>query len=315
MTWIPAGSNLYIHDTAPFLLERIDGNWILRDARDKTQAIPFSDIFNNPVFPIDLSNADVIVKTLQSLGSIVGQSLQILGNIVGNSIESLGAIVGDSLNITNNAQAKHFRGESANTPNSPAFSIQGDSNTGFYHISDGVFGWSSNGIKKGEFGADFGGFNGNIVQVISGTQNFQTVIATISFQNINSASGVVWETSIIPKLANSRIFILYYLSVVNSVSFSGYRVSNKINAGSYSVIYNPQIPSSQGAISLGVVSFNYNMLAIPVLHSPSYVKGDTLTYKVEGSSYDASTTQTTNVLRAGGNNGHSEVYIMEIANI
>jgi hypothetical protein len=273
MSWIKQNENSYIHDIAPFTLQLIGGAWFVVDSRDQSKAIPFNDIFNNPVYSIDFSNETIL--------------------------------------------AKHFRAEAANTPNSPGYSFQSDSNTGFYHISDGIVGFSSNGTKRGEFGSDYGGFNGNIIQVISGTQNFQTVISTISFQNINSASGVVWETSIVPKLANSRIFILYYLSVNNSANFSGYRISNKINAGSYSVIYNPQLTSTQGALSTGSLSGNYSMLAIPVLHSPSYVKGDTLTYKVEGSSYDVANTQTTNLLRtgAGANSGHSEVYIMEIANI
>jgi hypothetical protein len=208
MSWIPAGSNLYIHDTAPFLLERIDGNWILRDARDKTQAIPFSDIFNNPVFPIDLSNADVIVKTLQSLGSILGASIQ-----------SLGAIIGDSLNITNSALAKHFRGESANSPNSPVFSIQGDINTGFYHISDGVFGWSSNGIKHGQFGAGYGGFTGNVIQVVSATKSDTFVSSTASFVDITGLS-----LSITPKYSNSIILLFSSISDgTNSSSVLNYK--------------------------------------------------------------------------------------------
>jgi hypothetical protein len=272
MSWVKQNENSYIHDTAPFILQLIGGTWFVLDSRDQSKAIPFDDIFNNPVYSIDFSNETIL--------------------------------------------AKHFRAEAANTPNHPGFSFQSDSNTGFYHISDGIVGFSSNGTKRGEFGASYGGFNGNLIQVISSTQNFLTAISTISYQNINSSSGVVWETSIIPKLPNSRIFILYYLSVLNTLNFGGYRISNKINAGSYSVIYNPQFAAGTGALSLGSsLVASYSMLLIPVLHSPSYAIGDTLTYKVEGSSYDALNTLNTNFQRVGGNNGHSEVYIMEIANI
>jgi len=64
--------------------------------------------------------------------------------LIVNSLESLG-----------NVKALHFRGELANSPETPAFSSQGDADTGFYHISSGKFGFSSNGIKTMEFGADF----------------------------------------------------------------------------------------------------------------------------------------------------------------
>ncbi len=298
MSWIKSGENLYSHDTAPFVLEKVNGTWGIRDTRDKSQFIPFSDIFNNPVFPIDLSNADVIVKTLQSLG----------------------AIIGDSLNITNTAQAKHFRGEPVNSPNSPAFSIQGDANTGFYHISDGVFGFSSNGLKRGEFGANYGGFTGNLIQLNSFTQNFQTTITTVTFSNINSSSGVIWEISIIPKLANSKIFILYKFGTYLNSGYGGIKILNKINAGgTYSTIYDPQkTGNDQNAIDFGVgSSFNNQLVNIPVIHSPVYNVGDTLFYKVMGSVYSVGQALTINDVRTvtGANSGHSEAYILEIANI
>jgi microcystin-dependent protein len=121
MSWIKIDDNLYCHDKAPYGLIRIDSNWEVFDLRDKSKFIDFSDIFNNPVFPIDFSNSDLIVKSLESLG---------------------------------NVKALHFRGELANSPTTPAFSSQGDIDTGFYHISSGKFGFSSNGIKTMEFDTD-----------------------------------------------------------------------------------------------------------------------------------------------------------------
>jgi len=321
MSWIKSGENLYSHDKAPFVLENVNGTWGIRDTRDKTQFIPFSDIFNNPVFPLDLSNADVIVKTLQSLGSIVGQSLQILGSIVGNSIESLGAITGNTLTITNAILGKHFRGENAGGSATPIFSAQGDINTGFYHISDGVFGWSSNGIKKGEFGSSYGGFTGNIVQIVSATQNFQTVITTNTFQNINSGSGIIWEASIIPKMSNSKFFVLYKLATSNGGSgdYFGFKILNKVNSGgTYTTIYDPQKSSNdQNAIEIGATTTGFYMIPIiPTLHAPTYLLGDTLFYKIMGAIFSSSTL-TINQSRTGTgtNSGHSEVYILEIANI
>jgi hypothetical protein len=174
MNWIPAGSNLYIHDTAPFLLERIDGVWCLRDTRDKTQAIPFSDIFNNPVFPIDLSNADVIVKTLQSLG----------------------AITGDSLSIINTVSGTHLRAEGANSPTSPAHSFKNEISTGMYRESAGKLSFSALGNKG--FSIDSNGYlqkTNNVAghferttsYLVSTVVNFDTAI--LNNTNYNTTNG------------------------------------------------------------------------------------------------------------------------------
>ena len=82
-----------------------------------------------------------------------------------NSLESIG-----------NIKAPHFRGELTNSPTTPSFSSQGDIDTGFYHISSGKFGFSSNGIKTMEFDTDFTVLNksnlmpvGTIIQSIRET--------------------------------------------------------------------------------------------------------------------------------------------------
>ena len=143
MSWIKIDDNLYCHDEAPYGLIRVDGSWKVYDLRDKAKFIDFTDIFNNPVFPADFSNSDLIVKSLESIGNI---------------------------------KAPHFRGELANSPSTPAFSSQGDIDTGFYHISSGKFGFSSNGVKTIEFDTDFTVLNksnlmpvGTIIQSIRET--------------------------------------------------------------------------------------------------------------------------------------------------
>lgn len=143
MSWIKIDDNLYCHDEAPYGLIRVDGSWKVYDLRDKAKFIDFTDIFNNPVFPVNFSTSDLIVNSLESIGNI---------------------------------KAPHFRGELANSPSTPAFSSQGDIDTGFYHISSGKFGFSSNGIKTMEFDTDFTVLNksnlmpvGTIIQSIRET--------------------------------------------------------------------------------------------------------------------------------------------------
>ena len=191
MSWVKISNDLYINTNSSYSIEKIDETWNLIDSKEKRNFIPISDIYNNPVFPfptIDFPNTDLIVK----------------------SLESLSYINGESANINEVAKAKHFRGEISDTPETPAFSSQGDPNTGFYHISNGKFGYSSNGLKMGEFGNGYGGFKGNILQVQSSHK-----LDTTTFGNAyGSVSGL--SVSITPKFNNSKILIL--LNVHTGVS-------------------------------------------------------------------------------------------------
>jgi hypothetical protein len=128
MAWIKLSEELYLSDQSPYSLEKIDGIWYVVDNSTQKKSIPFADIFNNPVFPIDYSNTDLIVKSLTSPGVIEG---------------------------------KHFRGESANTPGTPAFSFQGDIDTGFFRKSANVMGISSGGTEVSEIN-NFGVLNGTL---------------------------------------------------------------------------------------------------------------------------------------------------------
>ena len=114
MSWIQQNANLYINSDAPFSLQYIGSSWYLIDNRDQSKAIPFSDIFNNPVFSIDLSLADVLVK---------------------------------SLSATNAVSGAHLRSETANTPSTPGHSFKGEISSGFYRESAGVMAFSSLGNK------------------------------------------------------------------------------------------------------------------------------------------------------------------------
>lgn len=233
MSWTKLNDNLYSHDVAPFMLEKIEGIWGVRDARDKTQFIPFSDIFNNPVFSIDFTNSDLIVKSLTSSGAIEGLSL----------------------NITNSSNSRHFRGEFSGGASTPSFSAQTDINTGFFSKSDGVFGFSSNGVEHGEFGNGFGGFTGNIIQVAyneiltSGVYS-STMIPVDNTIPQQSEGAEILTCSITPRYANSILYI-------ESNSFIGENTNN-----ADSIVQALFRDSTADAIS---VSFNN---ANPVSSSP-----------------------------------------------
>lgn len=221
MSWIKQSDELYINDQTFFSLEKMDGIWYVINNKDNFKSIPFTDIFNNPVFPIDLSNVDLIVK----------------------SIVSTGAISGNSLDITNTATAKHFRAEGSNTPTTPGFSFQGDINTGFFRKSEDTFGFSAGGIQYGEFGVGYGGFTGNIIQVVNSINTYKQLITNTSYQDLLSGIGVVWETSITPKYANSKILIIQNVQgliyIAASTNYFGIGISKKISTGSYNLILDP----------------------------------------------------------------------------
>ena len=121
MSWIQQNANFYIHSDAPFSLQYIGTTWYLVDNRDQSKAIPFSDIFNNPSFPIDLSTVDVLVKSLSSSTTV-----------------SAGTVLSGT----------HIRGEAANTPSTPAHSFKTEISSGFYRESSGVLAMAVLGNKQ-----------------------------------------------------------------------------------------------------------------------------------------------------------------------
>ena len=170
MSWIKQNNNLYTHSDAPFSLQYIGSTWYLVDNRDQSKAIPFSDIFNNPAFPVDFLNSDLLVNSLDS---------------------------------TTFVKATHLRSEGANTPATPGHSFKNEINSGLYRESAGKLAFSVLGNKVGEIGAGYGGFTGNIIQVVQTTTNGTAVTTGTSYQNYTALA-----CSITPKYNNSKVMIM-----------------------------------------------------------------------------------------------------------
>lgn len=266
MTWIKQSDELYINDQTFFSLEKIDGIWYVINNKDNFKSIPFTDIFNNPVFPIDLSNVDLIVKSLVSTG----------------------AISGNSLDITNTATAKHFRGEAANTPATPALSFQTDLDTGLYRISDNVVGFSANGARQGEFGVGYGGFTGNIIQAQFGSVSTPINTTNTSFQS----TGL--NVSITPKYINSKILIFGNCQGVYS---SSNYVSLRLVRDGNQIYY---IQDLQSSARNSTVGFSF-------IESPSSISS--LNYAIQYKAYSAGTAYFNDW---GANNVLSTIIAMEI---
>lgn len=286
MSWNLVSPNTWSNSNSPYIIKYDNnlGQYIVENVNGEN-FIPLSDIFNNPAFPIDLSNVDVLVKSLTSSGIVSGT---------------------------------HLRSEALNTPATPGHSFKTEINSGFYRKSAGVLAFSILGNQNGEIGAGYGGFPGNLIQLVSDTQNYLTQNSGTSYVDIIKALSTVWEFSITPKLPNSKIFVLYKLLAAIGNDYYGFRIQRKVNSGgTYVTVYNPHTVSGGGAGEYGTTTVNggYISPVIPVMDIPTYTLGDSIFYKIAVSCYSGGQTISVNVQRTGtgSNNGHSEVYLGEIA--
>ena len=92
----------------------------------------------------------------------------------------------------------------------PTISIGNQTNKGFYHEGTNKIGVSVGGVKVGEIGAGYGGFTGNIIQVVSATKTdtFTDSSNPATWVNIPGLS-----VSITPKYTSSKILILFNLTM------------------------------------------------------------------------------------------------------
>lgn len=154
---------------------------------------------------------------------------------------------------------------------------------------------------------------GSVIQTVSETNNYTNSFGT-TYTDILESLKVVWETSITPKSVNSKFLIMYKLSFTVNAVTTGFRVLQKVGSDSYSIIYKPEelnASSPFAPVDFGsdTVVFRSNSI-VPVYSQPSYVLGDSLTFKIQGAT-SSGTISGFNTTRTG-NNGHSEVFIQEI---
>lgn len=162
---------------------------------------------------------------------------------------------------------KHFRTEGANTPATPGFSFQGDINTGFFRKSEDTVGFSAGGAQYGEFGVGYGGFTGNIIQVVQEQSNTRYAVSNGNF--VQASDGV----SITPKYTNSKFLIIYICSMNNNGN-NGYDFARKIGSGS--IVFN--ISGKSWGINSSAHATTWNVLNLMFLDSPTLSNLDPITY-------------------------------------
>lgn len=156
---------------------------------------------------------DVTGNTTLDANLSVGGTTSLTGNLaVGGTTSLTGnvAINTDKFNVTastGNTTIAGTLGISNGTALAPAITPSGDTNTGLYSVGADKIGFAANGVRQGEFGVGYGGFTGNIIQVVSG--ELTTRATTISTTFVNTGL----SATITPRYTTSKILVLVNLTI------------------------------------------------------------------------------------------------------
>ena len=165
------------------------------------------------------------------------------------------------------------------SPLLPGFNFSNDTDSGLYRISENKIGITAGGVKVGEFGPDYGGFTGNIIQVISvaKTNTFSSIITT--FVDIPGLS-----ITITPKSVNNKILIFYNTSI--GIKEGYYSAGVRIARNNSPIYIGDATAGSQARASSWAWSDNnwYSILPIngSFLDSPSTISS--ITYSLQTAS-------------------------------
>ena len=156
------------------------------------------------------------------------------------------------------------------TVSAPSLTPSGDTNTGLYSISSDVIGFSANGLRQGQFGVGYGGFTGNIIQVVSSSTSVE----------VANASNTTWvdsnlSCSITPRYNNSKIIILIY---------QGYYLISS-NSGSYRLLRDSTVILTNGYYATG----NNLLNSAPMIFLDTISSTNPITYKTQFKMQNAGT--------------------------
>lgn len=228
---------------------------------------------------------DVTGNTTLDANLSVGGNAAISGNgTIGGTLGVTGdvAINTNKFNITassGNTIIAGTLGISNGTELAPAITPSGDTNTGLYSISADKIGFSANGVRQGEFGVGYGGFTGNVIQVVQTVKTNTYQCTNTSFEDATGMS-----VTITPKYSTSKILVTGYFSAY--VNQNTYNFGLRVVRGTSTVIsgntntYGDIMLSGLGGSRLGSQVYEY-------LDSPNTTSATTykLQCKVESASY------------------------------
>ena len=136
--------------------------------------------------------------------AIFSGTLTVNGNIIG-----LGSLQG----TIGTFSSKILTGDGL--VSAPAVSLSSESTSGLYKIATNKLGIAINGSRVGEVGVGYGGFTGNIIQVLQAS--IDTQLATSTPPGINAWNDITGlSVTITPKYSTSKILIKFKLNGSNN---------------------------------------------------------------------------------------------------
>lgn len=95
----------------------------------------------------------------------------------------------------------------------PSMKFTNDGDTGLYRIGNNTIGIASNGQRVGEIGNGYGGFTGNVIQVVSTVKSDTYTTTNQTYEDIPNFS-----CSITPKYNTSKILVIVDIGALTPIS-------------------------------------------------------------------------------------------------
>jgi hypothetical protein len=118
-----------------------------------------------------------------------------------------------ALDVTGNIKASSQIQIPDGTVTVPGISPSSETGSGLYKIATNKLGIAINGSRVGEIGSGYGGFTGNIIQVLQTSIDTQLSTSSTSYVDITGLS-----VSITPKYSTSKILIRFKLNGSNTAT-------------------------------------------------------------------------------------------------
>jgi len=183
---------------------------------------------SSPSEALDVIGNALVSGTLGVTGAITGASATLTDLTVDTNViktDSTNNRVGINttsptvaLDVTGDVKQSGVLLNSDGTVSAPSIAFTSDTNTGLYRIGSDKIGIATNGARVGEIGVGYGGFTGNIIQVVSATTTNSTTNSTNTYADISGLTA-----SITPKYNTSKILVLVttLIGLDSTISSSG----------------------------------------------------------------------------------------------
>ena len=276
MSWIKQNENSYIHDTAPFSIIKQNEIWYVVDSRDQSKAVPYDDIFNNPVYNIDFSSKSLLAKHFRAEGV----------NTPGTPGFSFQGDINSGI----------YRIDEDRIGFSAGGVKQGEFGSGYGGFTGNIIQWITDKTQTSKSVTARA-----YVDIEKGTGVSWEILLTPKLLN---SKIVILFRGAFQISASAGLMGVRILNKVNlGGTYSAIWKPEELNATA------PFDPVDVG--SGATTAMNKNDYFIHAYHNPTYLIGDVLYYKFQFTPYLVGAV-TNNVSRAG-NNGETSVSIMEIA--